>query len=215
MSKANKCGCRMMTAEECLLERGHFSPKDQDYGIKYCAVHAAAPAMLHLLSFIRRHQLRGEIHVTAVRRLNEVEKTLFPLLVESYVPPTLCPQCKCERMPGFNPEEPYCPNCGTRPPWKSVATRQIKSLQHAREFLGAHQIKWDRILVLSPRERTGLFGNVIVDNAVPGNYYFMDGAADTAYWAADTETLMVHETLRPWGEESLARHTVFQSNPTT
>jgi hypothetical protein len=41
-----KCGCRLMTVEECLLERGHFSPKEQDYGIKYCPMHAAAPKLL-------------------------------------------------------------------------------------------------------------------------------------------------------------------------
>lgn len=39
---SEKCGCRLMTIEECLLERGHFSPKDQDYGIKYCPTHAVA-----------------------------------------------------------------------------------------------------------------------------------------------------------------------------
>ena len=44
-----KCGCRLMTIEECLMERGHFSPKDQDYGIKYCSMHAAAPKLLEVV----------------------------------------------------------------------------------------------------------------------------------------------------------------------
>ena len=48
-----KCGCRLMTVEECLLERGHFSPKDQDYGIKYCPMHAAAPEMLDALQYCK------------------------------------------------------------------------------------------------------------------------------------------------------------------
>ena len=48
-----KCGCRLMTVEECLLERGHFSPKDQDYGIKYCPMHAAAPEMLDALKYCK------------------------------------------------------------------------------------------------------------------------------------------------------------------
>lgn len=36
------CGCRPMTIDECLLERGHYSPTLDDVGVKLCHKHQAA-----------------------------------------------------------------------------------------------------------------------------------------------------------------------------
>lgn len=50
--KHTACSCRIMTVDECLVERGHYSPVRDDRGIKLCPLHASAPDLLEALKGI-------------------------------------------------------------------------------------------------------------------------------------------------------------------
>ena len=49
------CSCRLMTVEETLLKRGHYSPAKDDRDILFCPLHEAASQLLEALKAAYDH----------------------------------------------------------------------------------------------------------------------------------------------------------------